>query len=182
MAALPDSAAIAAREAESVERRHLMKPILLATDGSPSAAEATREAIELARTLGAPLLATAVEHVTTISYGYYGYAEIYAELRKTEAERIAGVLDEVAGIAREVGVECETVALEGPIVEKICELARERHAGMIVLGAHGWGAIRSLVFGSVSVGVLHEARCPVLVARGVTAGETTWVDDRVAAA
>ena len=41
-----------------------MGPILLATDGSPSAAEATREAIELARALGAPLIAAAVEHVS----------------------------------------------------------------------------------------------------------------------
>jgi nucleotide-binding universal stress UspA family protein len=159
-----------------------MRPILLATDGSPSAAEATREAIELARMLGAPLLATSVEHVTHVTYGYYGYAEVYAELRKAAAEHAATLLDDVAACAREAGVDCETVQLEGPIVEKICELARERDAGLIVIGAHGWGAFRRIVFGSVSLGVLHESPCPVLVARGVVPGETTWVDDRVAVA
>ena len=30
------------------------------------------------------------------------------------------------------------------------------------------------------LGVLHDAPCPVLVAPSVTAGTTTWVDDRVA--
>jgi nucleotide-binding universal stress UspA family protein len=159
-----------------------MKPIMLATDGSPSASEATREAIELARVLETPLIATAVEHVVSATYGYYGYAEIYAELRKAEAERVGTVLDEVAALAREAGVECETVALEGPVVEKICGLARERHVAMLVIGANGWGTVRRLVFGSVSLGVLHEAPCPVLVARGVTPGERTWVDERVAAA
>ena len=159
-----------------------MKPILLATDGSPSAEEATREAIELARTLGAPLVVTAVEHVAIVSYGYYGYAEVYAELRKAEQERCATVLDDITARAREAGVDCEAVPLEGPIVEKICELARERHAGMIVIGAHGWGVLRRFVFGSVSTGVLHEAPCPVLVARGSVVGETTWVDDRLATA
>jgi len=53
---------------------------------------------------------------------------------------------------------------------------------MIVIGAHGWGAFRRVVFGSVSLGVLHDAPCPVLVARGVVPGETSWVDDRVAVA
>jgi nucleotide-binding universal stress UspA family protein len=47
-----------------------MKPILLATDGSPSAQEATREALELARMLHAPLVAVAVEHVSVPTYGY----------------------------------------------------------------------------------------------------------------
>ena len=155
-----------------------MKPILLATDGSPSAAEATREAIELARALAAPLLATAVEHVSAPSYGYYGYAEVYSELRKAEAEHVHAVLDEVAGKAEAAEVECETVPLEGVVPDEICRLARERDPAMIVIGAHGWGAIRRLVFGSVSLAVLHEASCPVLVARAAEPGESTWVDER----
>jgi nucleotide-binding universal stress UspA family protein len=143
-----------------------MKPILLATDGSSSAAEATDEAFELAQALGAPLLAVAVEHVTTPSYGYYGYAEVYSELRKADAQHVHEVLDEVAAKAAEAGVECETATGEGQPAEIICRIARERDAAMIVIGAHGWGALRRLVFGSVSLGVLHEAPCPVLIARG----------------
>jgi nucleotide-binding universal stress UspA family protein len=158
-----------------------MKPILLATDGSPSAAEATREAIELARALGAPLVAAAVEHVTVPSYGYYGYGEVVSELRKAEHDHVYQVLEEVAKRAAEAGVDCETVALDGPVVEEICRLAAKRRAAMIVLGAHGWGAIKRLVFGSVSLGVLHDAPCPVLVARPAATGEATRVDERAAA-
>ena len=55
-------------------------------------------------------------------------------------------------------------------------------AAMIVVGAHGWGAFKRLVFGSVSLGVLHEAPCPVLVVRAPAPGETTWVDERAAVA
>lgn len=154
-----------------------MRPILLATDGSPSATEATREAIELARALGAPLIAAAVEHVHAPSYGYYGYAEVYSELRKAEHEHVYAVLDQVSERAAQAGVPCRTFPLEGPIVDEICKLAREREAAMIVIGAHGWGAIKRLVFGSVSLGVLHEAPCPVLVARAEP-GEATWVDEQ----
>ena len=142
-----------------------MKPILLATDGSPSAAEAMREAIELARALGAPLVATAVEHVTAPSYGYYGYAEVYSELRKAEHEHVHSVLEDVEAKAAEAGVACITFPLEGVVVDEICKLAKERDAQLIVVGAHGWGSIRRFVFGSVSTGILHEAPCPVLVAR-----------------
>jgi nucleotide-binding universal stress UspA family protein len=158
-----------------------MKPILLATDGSPSAAEATREAIELARTLGAPLVATAVEHVTAPSYGYYGYAEVYTELRKAEHEHVEKVLAEIEERAGEADVPCTTFPLEGIVVDQICKLAQERDAAMIVLGAHGWGPIRRLVFGSVSLGVLHDAPCPVLIARTSGPGRSSWVDERVAA-
>jgi len=159
-----------------------MKPILLATDGSPSAAEATREAIELARLLGAPLIATAVEHVTAPSYGYYGYAEVYSELRKAEHEHVCDVLEAVAEKASDAGVGCTTFPREGIVADEICTLARDRDAAMIVIGAHGWGAVKRLVFGSVSQAVLHDAPCPVLIARGPEPGDHTWVDDRVAEA
>jgi hypothetical protein len=30
----------------------------------------------------------------------------------------------------------------------------------------GWGAVKRALFGSVSTGVLHHAKCPVLIVRG----------------
>jgi len=157
-----------------------MKPIMLATDGSPASTEATREAMELARSLGAPLLVVSVEHVSVPSYGYYGYADVYTELRKSEREHAEKVLEELAQTAAAEGIECETLPVEGPVVEEICRVARERHVAMIVMGAHGWGALRRFVFGSVSTGVLHEAPCPVLIARSVEPGTSTWVDEHAA--
>ena len=46
-----------------------MKPILLATDGSPSAEAATAEALALARSLDVPLVVASVAHETTPMYG-----------------------------------------------------------------------------------------------------------------
>ena len=53
------------------------RPILFATDGSPSAAEAQQEAFELAQRLDAPLLVVSVAHATLPAVGYtaYGYSE-----------------------------------------------------------------------------------------------------------
>jgi nucleotide-binding universal stress UspA family protein len=149
-----------------------MKPILLATDGSPSAAAATEEAITLAKALDTYVVAVAVEHVSVPAYGYYGYAEVLADLTKAEREHIEALLENVEQLAKDAGVECETMKLKGSVVESICKAARDVNATMIVIGAHGWGPIRRLVFGSVSTGVLHEAQCPVLVARGDDAAHT----------
>jgi nucleotide-binding universal stress UspA family protein len=161
----PIRACTATATLEVSNRRNEMRPILLATDGSPSADEATREALDLAAGLDVPLVATAVEQVHAPAYGYYGYAEVYSELRKGESEHVRQVLDEVAARAAALGIECETVALDGIVVDEICRLAQERDAQLVVAGAHGWGPIRRFVFGSVSTSLLHEAPCPVLVAR-----------------
>ena len=57
------------------------RPILFATDGSPSAADAQKEAFELARRLDAPLVVVSVVHATLPAVGYagYGYSNIVVE-------------------------------------------------------------------------------------------------------
>jgi len=143
-----------------------MKPIVLATDGSPSAAEATLQAIELARALDAPLVGVAVEHVDVPAYGYYGYADLVSEMTKIEREHVAETLAQAQAVATEAGIPCEVVHAIGPTAEAICTAARKWDAQMIVIGAHGWGALGRLWHGSVSMAVTHEAHCPVLVVRG----------------
>lgn len=143
-----------------------MKPIVLATDGSPSAAEATLQAVELARALDAPLVAVAVEHVEVPSYGYYGYADLVTELTKIEREHVDETLAQAKAVATEAGVPCDVVHATGRVAEAICAAAGKHDAQMIVIGAHGWGTLGRLWHGSVSMAVMHDAHCPVLVVRG----------------
>lgn len=49
--------------------------------------------------------------------------------------------------------------------EKILRLATEQHAGLIVIGARGHGAIGRLLFGSTAQDVVRRAACPVLTLR-----------------
>jgi nucleotide-binding universal stress UspA family protein len=142
-----------------------MKPIILATDGSPSAAAATVEAVALASALGSPLIAISVEHVDTPAYEYYGYADVVSELAKAERDHVEETLIRTKTVADEAGVACDVVHGTGPVVVAICRLAAEREARMIVVGAHGWGRVARVWHGSVSEAVLHGAHCPVLVVR-----------------
>ena len=144
-----------------------MKPILFATDGSPSAEAATVEAIELARAFGTTLVVVSVSHLALPAYGtYYGYGEIAADLHKVEIEHVADVLAITKARVEEAGVSCDTVALDGPPSEEISRLATAREARLVIVGAHGWGRLGRIIHGSVSTAVLHDAPCPVLVVQG----------------
>jgi nucleotide-binding universal stress UspA family protein len=142
-----------------------MKPIVLATDGSPSTTEATQHAVELARALETGIVAVAVEHVSVPAYGAYGYAELVTELTKIEKAHVDDTLAKAKAIAEEAGVTCDLVHATGPVADAICTVARMHDAQMIVIGAHGWGSVGRLWHGSVSTAVVHEASCPVLVVR-----------------
>ena len=143
------------------------RPILLATDGSPSAGEAQRHAFDLAKLTGAPLLVVSVSHATLPAVGYsaYGYSEIVTELTHAEHQRIDALLAATTDAAAAEGIDCTTVVADGAIVEEICRVAAERDAQLVVVGSHGWGAARRLLSGSVSTGLVHSAPCPVLVVR-----------------
>ena len=143
------------------------RTILLATDGSPSAAEAQRQAFDLVKLTGAPLVVVSVSHVTLPAVGYsaYGYSEIVTELTNAEHHRLDALLAAVTEAAEKEGIDCATVEADGAIVEEICRLAAEHDAQLVVVGSHGWGAARRFLSGSVSTGLVHSAPCPVLVVR-----------------
>jgi nucleotide-binding universal stress UspA family protein len=139
-----------------------MNPVMLATDGSPAAAEATRTAIDLAAALGAPLLVVSCWDLSYVSAGI-GVAPIVPDLDRIGLEQAVDVVEQVAEEARAAGVAAFTFVRRGDPARELCRIASERDARLIVVGSHGWGAVRRLVFGSVSTGVLHHARQPVLV-------------------
>ena len=154
-------------------------PILLATDGSPSAGEAQRQAFDLAKLSGAPLVVVSVSHATLPAVGYsaYGYSEVVTELSRAEHMRLDALLTDVAEAAAKEGIDCTTVKADGAIVEEISRIAAEHRAQLVVVGSHGWGAARRFFSGSVSTGLIHSAPCPVLVVRA----EDTAQQERAAA-
>jgi nucleotide-binding universal stress UspA family protein len=143
------------------------RPILLATDGSPSAEAAQKEAFELAQRLDAHLVVVSVAQAVVPAVGYagYGYSNIVAELTEAEHRRVHALLTSMAELAEAEGFHCTTVAVDGFAVEEICRKASDYGAQMIVVGSHGWGAARRFLSGSVSTGLVHSAPCPVLVIR-----------------
>ena len=156
-----------------------MDTLILATDGSPSAQHATEKAIELAQATGWPLRVVSAWETPMIAGSYYGYAVPAAyspDLLETERKHASDAADAAVDQARALGVDAQADVRHGDPVEEICAAATDADATMIVLGAHGWGVLKRLVFGSVSTGVLHHAPCGVLVVRGPSQAAETLLE------
>ena len=72
-------------------------------------------------------------------------------------------IQELAERMRKAGIETKALLVHGDTVEIILQEAKDVKADMIVVGSHGRGAMFRLLVGSVSKGVLHNSRIPVLV-------------------
>lgn len=148
--------------------------ILLATDGSPDANLAARAAADLARRSGAELhVAHAWHHVQSAGYPTVGWAD-YSYLYEREARRLlASCVDEIEAAGDAVAAQH---LLQGPAIDALLDLCDEAQPGLLILGSRGLGPVGRLVLGSVSEGLGHHARVPVLVVRG---GDPAWPPARV---
>ena len=72
-------------------------------------------------------------------------------------------VQEIAEQFRSEGLEATGLLVHGATVEIILDTAERLDVNMIVLGTHGRGAMYQLILGSVSAGVLHKSRRPVLL-------------------
>lgn len=141
-----------------------MDRILIAVDGSPSAQEAVDFGFELAADQGAAVtfvhVVPLLDVVPMSGFGLTG--AVQHELTENDTE----LLEDVRARAEEAGVTAHTRLLRGDPVDEIVAYADTVDANLIVVGSRGHGAVTSALLGSVSRGVLREARRPVLVVRG----------------
>lgn len=138
--------------------------VVVGMDDSASARSALHYAIEEARRRQAPVLALTV----------YNSPSAWArEVSKVlDEERLVGevqqaaqrVVDEVVAAERERGLEMPVVRAgiqTGSPADVLCRVSRD--ATLLVIGDRGRGPIASRLIGSVVLGVVVNARCPVLV-------------------
>jgi nucleotide-binding universal stress UspA family protein len=144
-----------------------MESILIAVDGSPSSQEAVDFGLELAADQHATTtFVLVVPAVDVLPAGGFGVtASAPHEVTPEDSEP----LDAAREQAEQAGVRVHTRLLRGDPVDEIVAFADTIDADLIVVGSRGHGAIASALLGSVSRGVLREARRPVLVVRGIAA-------------
>jgi nucleotide-binding universal stress UspA family protein len=148
----------------SYTRRSTMERIVIATDGSPAAHEAVELGLELAAEQGAePIFVHVVPRVDVVPASGFGLTSAHVH-EVTESDRAP--LEAAAEVAAQHGIGSRTELLQGSPVDEIVAYADTVDADLIVIGSRGHGAVLNALLGSVSRGVLHEARRPVLIVRG----------------
>jgi nucleotide-binding universal stress UspA family protein len=158
-----------------------MKPVMLATDGSPTAEQAAESAIELARLLHTELTVVTVWNIPYPGGGFGAIVPMNGDLAKLSEEQARRVNADAAARAEEAGVETRSLVLRGFPVEEICLAAKGVEPQLLVIGSHGWGVVRRALFGSVSTGVLHHAPCPVVVVPPAAGEESAHTLERAVA-
>jgi nucleotide-binding universal stress UspA family protein len=141
--------------------------IVAGTDGSDTAAEAVRQATELARTLGAKIyLVSAYEPVPESRLRAERF-QVPEDLQWmiNPREDVERTLEDGAEAMRAAGVEVETLAREGDPADAILDVAEEKGADLIVIGNKGMTGAKRFLLGSVPNKVSHHAPCSVMIIR-----------------
>jgi len=141
----------------------MYKKIVLAVDGSEISKNAAKHAVALAKSTGGELIAIHVVPPIDATVVESFNPDMLLKGLKMEGEKI---LSDVRDIASGAGVQIRTSIEEGIPNERICEVAEESDADLIVMGSHGRTGIGKVFIGSVAERVISKAKCrPVLVVK-----------------
>ena len=143
--------------------------IVVGTDGSDTARQAVRQAIELARSVGARIeLVSAYETVSDarLRQDSIQVPEDLQWMINPRAD-VQAMLEEAAAEIRAGGVQVEVFARQGDPADAILDVAEERGSDLIVVGNKGMTGAKRFLLGSVPNKVSHHAPCSVLIIRTV---------------
>ena len=141
--------------------------IVVGTDGSETAREAVRQAVELARRLGARLdIVSAYEPVPAGRLREEGRRSPATSSGWSTRARTSTRPCARRRRSREAaGVATETYARQGDPADAILDVAEERGADLVVVGNRGMTGAKRFLLGSVPNRVSHHAPCSVLIIR-----------------
>ena len=136
-----------------------IRTVLLATDLTPASDAATRQAINMAASLGARLLV-----VNVIDQG--GPVSPLATVRVDQQRAVReGPLLQIVNRARARGVDAAFLLWTGEAGQGIVAAAEAEGADMVIVGTRGLDRAGRFLLGSVSDYVVYHSSCPVMVAR-----------------
>ncbi|XP_010507861.1 PREDICTED: universal stress protein PHOS34 [Camelina sativa] len=104
--------------------------------------------------------------VSAVGLAGPGTAEVVpyvdADLKHTAAK----VVDKAKSICQSKSVHGAVIEVfEGDARNILCEVVDKHHASILVVGSHGYGAIKRAVLGSTSDYCAHHAHCSVMIVK-----------------
>ena len=134
------------------------KHILVAVDLSDEADEVIDRAREIASNSSARLTLVHAIEPLSIAYG----SDIPLDLTSLQEEITTQANERIDQLSKQLTDDnCQQHVVYGRPEKEIHRIAKESGVDLIIVGTHGRHGF-SLIFGSVSTGVLHGAKCDVL--------------------
>ena len=143
----------------------MYKRILIATDGSDRSRKAAAEGVELAKALGAGVIALNVVNEVVVASAV---RQLGSDKKEVEGKlKNAGqkAIDEIKKMGDAAGIKVESILKIGVPANTVIDVAGAEKADLIIMGSHGESGVSKLLIGSVVQKVLYWATIPVLVVR-----------------
>ena len=132
----------------------------VAYDASPESEGALAWAEKLAASSGAALeLMTVTQFVPIAMYpgvASYPTDSLMSEMREDAERQMQMAIDRIAD-----GVAADGRVMDGPVIKSLVDASED--LDLLVAGSRAYGPVGSVLMGSVSHTLMHEARCPVVV-------------------
>ena len=147
----------------------MFKHILVPTDGSKLSIKAAKQAVKLAKAVGARI--TGFYAAPDLGSTYYGdgyilrapSAKAQAEYTQQQARKFLSMIEVEAEVEK---VPCAVFhVLSDSPYEAIIDAAKKKKCDLIVMASHGRRGLSGLVLGSETQKVLVHSKVPVLVCR-----------------
>jgi nucleotide-binding universal stress UspA family protein len=151
------------------------EPVLVAYDGSAAARAAIAQSARLfpsrptvVMTACQSVAAATPAALIAVPAGVAHAAE--TRLDAESARHAEELAQEGAALAREAGLDAcpAAVTVSGPVWPAIIRMAEEKDAAVVGMGSRGRSTLTEAVLGSVSSGVVHHCRRPLMIVHGST--------------
>jgi nucleotide-binding universal stress UspA family protein len=143
------------------------KRILVPVDGSATATAGLREALRIAKSMGARVrLVYVIDEFPVVQSEAYGFTGV--DLVRALADEGKAVLARAGKLAAGKRVKAESGLVRsamGRVGEVIVREAKKWRADLIVMGTHGRRGLSHVVLGSDAETVIRASRAPVMLIR-----------------
>ena len=140
----------------------MVSTVAVGTDGSQTASDAVRMAVDVARRFDARLVLLSAFQDTGAPPAAAPRGSKELDWVVSTSARVREILSRTEAEVRADGVDCTTRVDEGDAAEVLVQLANECEADLLVIGNKG---MRRRVLGSVPNTITHKAPCSVLVVK-----------------
>ncbi len=141
----------------------LFKNILVPYDGSSQSKHAFKVAFDMAKKYNSKL---SMVTVLDTSPGYWANSNLWDKAIGGANTLVTKEFESFESTAKKAKVSFHSKIIESHSVTKtIVSYSKSKNIDLIVIGANGITGWDKLILGSVTDGVAHRVRCPVLIVR-----------------
>ena len=144
----------------------MYETILVPLDGSKRAEKILPHVEVLAQCMNSRLIfLQVVAPVYYVMDPQVSYVDINVEETKWRSQEAEAYLDNLNKKYEKKGIQVSTRVEQGPMVETICEVAREEDVNLIAMASHGRTGLAQVFYGGVASGILNRVDRPLLLIR-----------------